>query len=56
MVFLNTHFSLSVPRPYLPNMIEVGGMQVSPNPEPLTPDLTEFIQSAEHGVIFFSMG
>ncbi|CAM6032177.1 unnamed protein product, partial [Sphagnum compactum] len=56
LVLLNNHFSLSVPRPYLPNMIEVGGMQINLNPDPLSPELENFIKSAKHGVIFFSMG
>lgn len=37
LVFLNTHFSLNAPRPYLPNMIEIGGIQINrapPNPLP----------------------
>lgn len=25
MVLLNTHFTMSFPRPYVPNMVEVGG-------------------------------
>uniref|UniRef100_A0A8D8GSP1 2-hydroxyacylsphingosine 1-beta-galactosyltransferase n=1 Tax=Culex pipiens TaxID=7175 RepID=A0A8D8GSP1_CULPI len=28
LVFLNQHFSVSSPRPYTPNMVEVGGIQV----------------------------
>lgn len=31
LVLLNTHFSLNPPRPYVPNMIEVGGMHVNRN-------------------------
>jgi glucuronosyltransferase len=38
VVLLNSHFSLSFPRPYLPSMIEVGGMQIEHNPAPL-PDV-----------------
>jgi UDP-glucoronosyl and UDP-glucosyl transferase len=30
LVLLNTHFSSNGPRPYLPNMIEIGGIQVKP--------------------------
>lgn len=57
LVLLNQHFSLSFPRPYVPNMIEVGGLHISHKPAPLPKDLEEFIQgSGEHGVIYFSLG
>jgi UDP:flavonoid glycosyltransferase YjiC (YdhE family) len=55
-VLLNSHFSMSFPRPYLPNMIEVGGMHVNHQPTPLPEDLEKFITSAKDGVIYFSMG
>lgn len=56
LVLLNNHFSLGFPRPYFPNMIEVGGMQIKQNPAPLSKDILEFLESSENGVIFFSMG
>ncbi|KMZ04307.1 uncharacterized protein Dsimw501_GD20682 [Drosophila simulans] len=57
LVLLNQHFSLSFSRPYVPNMIEVGGLHISHKPAPLPKDLEEFIQgSGEHGVIYFSLG
>jgi len=57
LVLLNQHFSLSFPRPYVPNMIQVGGLHISHKPAPLPKDLDEFIQgSGEQGVIYFSLG
>ncbi|XP_016950388.1 UDP-glycosyltransferase UGT5 [Drosophila biarmipes] len=57
LVLLNQHFSLSFPRPYVPNMIQVGGLHISHKPAPLPKDLEEFIQSSgEQGVIYFSLG
>ncbi|EDV54565.2 uncharacterized protein Dere_GG21225 [Drosophila erecta] len=57
LVLLNQHFSLSFPRPNVPNMIEVGGLHISHKPSPLPKDLEEFIQgSGEQGVIYFSLG
>lgn len=53
---LNSHFSISFPKPLLPNMVEVGGMQVNQNPPELPGDIKQFIESAEHGVVYFSMG
>ncbi|XP_030373467.1 2-hydroxyacylsphingosine 1-beta-galactosyltransferase-like [Scaptodrosophila lebanonensis] len=56
LVLLNQHVSLSFPRPYAPNMIEVGGMHINRKRQPLPADIEEFINGAEHGVIYFSMG
>ncbi|XP_053674610.1 uncharacterized protein LOC128724914 [Anopheles nili] len=56
LVLVNSHFSLSFPRPYLPNLIEVGGFHVNRNVNPLPEDIKTFIEQSEHGVIYFSMG
>ncbi|XP_017032164.1 UDP-glucosyltransferase 2-like [Drosophila kikkawai] len=55
-ILLGQHFSLSHPRPYLPNMIEVGGVHIFHNPKPLPEDIKQFIESSPEGVIYFSMG
>ncbi|GAB0093836.1 hypothetical protein DMENIID0001_090180 [Sergentomyia squamirostris] len=56
LVLLNSHFSLSYPRPYLPNMIEIGGFHVNKTPKALPEDLKKFLDSEVNGVIYFSMG
>ncbi|XP_037038180.1 UDP-glycosyltransferase UGT4-like isoform X1 [Bradysia coprophila] len=56
LVLLNNHFSLSFPRPYVPNMIEVGGLQINRTPKPLPSDLQTLMDEAIHGVIYFSLG
>ncbi|XP_017144957.1 UDP-glucuronosyltransferase 2B15-like [Drosophila miranda] len=56
LVLLNQHVSLSFPRPYSPNMIEVGGMHINRKRQPLPKDIEEFIVGAKQGVIYFSMG
>ncbi|XP_049545913.1 UDP-glycosyltransferase UGT5-like [Anopheles darlingi] len=56
LVLLNNHFSLSYPRPYVPNMIEVGGMHVNRKPKPLPDDIKAILDGAPHGVIYFSLG
>lgn len=58
LVLLNNHFSLNHPRPYVPNMIEIGGVHISrAAARPLPTDVQQFIDSSsEHGVIYFSMG
>lgn len=35
LVLLNSHFSINAPRPYVPNMIEIGGIQVNREPNEL---------------------
>ncbi|CAB3376275.1 Hypothetical predicted protein [Cloeon dipterum] len=57
VVLVNQHFSLNYPRPLLPNVIEVGGMHVSRSEvRPLPDELRLFLDGAEHGVVYFSMG
>lgn len=56
LVLLNTHFSSSGPRPYIQNVIEVGGLQIKTKPDPLPKDIQEWLDGAEHGVIYFCLG
>lgn len=56
LMLLGQHFTLSYPRPYLPNMIEVGGWHIGEGNKPLPEDIKKFIESASDGVIYFSLG
>ncbi|XP_055687900.1 UDP-glycosyltransferase UGT5 [Lutzomyia longipalpis] len=56
LVLLNSHVSLGYPRPYLPNMIEIGGFHVNTRSQPLPKDLQEFLDTAPNGVVYFSLG
>ncbi|XP_020813000.1 UDP-glucuronosyltransferase 2B14 [Drosophila serrata] len=56
LVLINQHVSLSFPRPYAPNMIEVGGMHIDGKLSPLPERIRKFLNESEHGVIYFSMG
>lgn len=56
IVLLNQHVSLSNPRPYMPNQIEVGGMHINRKRTPLPADIQQFLDSATDGAIYFSMG
>ncbi|XP_059622866.1 UDP-glucosyltransferase 2-like, partial [Phlebotomus argentipes] len=56
LFFVNDHFSLTSPRPYLPNVIPVGGLHIKAKPDKLSQELREFIDDAEFGVIIFSLG
>ncbi|XP_058833856.1 UDP-glycosyltransferase UGT5-like [Topomyia yanbarensis] len=55
LVFLNQHFTLTAPRPYAANMVEVGGIQID-EPKPLPEDLKKYLDEADNGVIYFCMG
>ncbi|XP_041659642.1 UDP-glucuronosyltransferase 1-2-like isoform X1 [Cheilinus undulatus] len=49
-------FVLDFPRPTMPNVVYVGGLQCKPA-QPLPADLEDFVQSAgEHGVIIMTLG
>ncbi|KAM7361141.1 UDP-glucosyltransferase 2-like [Cochliomyia hominivorax] len=56
LVLINQHFTLSYPRPYVTNMIEVGGLHVKQKPDPLPQDLQTLMDNATEGAIYFSMG
>jgi len=52
----NGHFSLSKPKPYLPDIIDVGGIHSKPA-KPLPKDLEDYVtKSGKDGFIYFSMG
>uniref|UniRef100_A0A182RY16 UDP-glucuronosyltransferase n=1 Tax=Anopheles funestus TaxID=62324 RepID=A0A182RY16_ANOFN len=56
LVFLNHHFTKGSPRPYVPAMVEVGGLQIKDKPSPLPEDIRLWIEGAEDGIILFSLG
>ncbi|XP_059480751.1 UDP-glycosyltransferase UGT5-like isoform X2 [Neocloeon triangulifer] len=56
LLIVNGHFSLNYPRPFVPAIIEAGGMQIQKDVKPLPKDLQEFLDSAKDGAIYFSMG
>jgi glucuronosyltransferase len=57
IALVNSHFSISFPKPFLPNTIEVAGMQINEAIlKPLPSDIQKFIEDSEHGIIYFSLG
>lgn len=56
LMLLNTHFTLGYPRPYLPNVVEVGGLNIKREETHLPKDLQVLLDGATQGVIYFSMG
>ncbi|CAH1153880.1 unnamed protein product [Phaedon cochleariae] len=55
LVLSNSHPSLTVIQPSVPVIKEIGGFHVSP-PKALTGDLKSYLDGAENGVIYFSLG
>ncbi|PNF35871.1 hypothetical protein B7P43_G09429 [Cryptotermes secundus] len=55
LIFVNRHFSLNGPRPLVPGVIEVAGIHMKPVKK-LPEDIEDYINGAEHGVIYFNMG
>lgn len=56
LVLLNTHVTYGTSRPYAPNMIEVGGMQIRQKVEPLAENVQTFLDESKNGAILFSLG
>nr|CAD7591386.1 unnamed protein product [Timema genevievae] len=56
LVFLNSHVSVNYVQPLLPNVVPIGGMHIKSSLAPLSKDLKTFLDNAQHGVIYFSMG
>lgn len=54
--FVNQHYSLSGAKPLSPAVIELGGIHIQNQIEPLRKDIQSFLDNAEHGVIVFSWG
>lgn len=56
MMFVNTHYTLHGSIPYPPNVVEVGGMHISPKTNPLPKDVAKFLDEAHDGVLYFNLG
>lgn len=55
LVLVNGHFSIvETPRPYLPNVIPIGGMHVQP--QELPTELKGYLDNASEGLVLFSLG
>ncbi|XP_067633316.1 uncharacterized protein [Eurosta solidaginis] len=54
-ILINSYTPLALPSPKMDNMINVGGMHIYPN-KSLPSDIQKFLDEAEDGVIYFSLG
>lgn len=55
VVLVNSHFGLFHPRPNMPGLVNVAGSHIKPI-KPLPSDIQKFMDEAEHGIIYFSLG
>lgn len=56
LVLINSHFSQGNPRPYVPAMIDVGGLHIKTKPSPLSDEIQNWLDTNPNGAIFFSLG
>lgn len=56
LFLVDNHFSLSYPRPYLPNAVDFGGLSVKTEGKLLPADLQKFMDESKDGVILFTWG
>jgi len=55
-MLINTDNILDYPRPQPPTFINIGGIQIKKHPSSLPDNIDDFMDTAEHGVILFTMG
>ncbi|XP_055312528.1 UDP-glucosyltransferase 2-like isoform X2 [Sitodiplosis mosellana] len=55
VIFANAHRAITHPRPSMPSLIYIGGAHIKP-PKSLPSDIQQFLDEANDGVIFFSLG
>ncbi|XP_017771347.1 PREDICTED: UDP-glucuronosyltransferase 2C1-like [Nicrophorus vespilloides] len=55
LALVNSHFITEMPRPYLPNSIQIGGFHLHEK-QHLPEDLQTYFNESKHGVFYFSLG
>ncbi|KAI8043739.1 UDP-glycosyltransferase UGT5 [Drosophila gunungcola] len=55
LMLINQYYALTGPRPYAPNVVEVGGLQVGPL-KPLPRHLLDLLDRSPNGIIYISWG
>lgn len=55
LILVNSHYTTESPRPYTPNLIQIGGFHLE-DIEPINSDLQKYLDSANDGLIYFSFG
>lgn len=55
VILVNNHFAMTTPRPLMPGMVNIAGAHIKPL-KPLPDDLQQFLDGADHGAIYMSLG
>nr|QIK00367.1 UDP-glycosyltransferase [Xylotrechus quadripes] len=55
LLLVNSHFTLNLPRPLVPNVVEVGGIHIG-GASSLPKNLEKWVNGSSEGVIYFSLG
>lgn len=55
LLFVNNYYPLATPRPLIPNIIPVGGLQIRPARE-LPVQIRRFLDEARSGVVYINLG
>ncbi|CAK9820999.1 UDP-glucosyltransferase 2 [Anthophora plagiata] len=56
LMMVNTHYTVHGSILYPPNVIEVGGIHISPKVKPLPKEIKKFLDDAHDGVLYFNLG
>lgn len=56
LYLVNSHHSLNGAKPVTTAVIEVGGLHVTENGDPLSPEVKKWLDESKHGCIYVSMG
>ncbi|XP_049809643.1 UDP-glucosyltransferase 2-like [Schistocerca nitens] len=56
LLLATTHFSSDYPKPMQPSVIQMTGLHVKGKPNPLPKEIQSFLDDAEQGAIYFSLG
>lgn len=55
LTLVNSHFTTETPRPYTPNLIQIGGFHMEES-KPLPEELKTYLDKFQNGVVYFSLG
>lgn len=55
LIIQNVHTPMMSVKPNVPGVVDVGGLHIT-SPKPLPQDIQNFLDNAQHGVIYFSFG
>ncbi|XP_075223720.1 UDP-glycosyltransferase UGT5-like [Lycorma delicatula] len=56
LVIVNSQISIDYPRAWVPNVIGVAGLHISPDRKPLPKDLKDFMDNSKNGILYVSFG